>query len=290
MLCKDPYIINGMACPCTKCMPCRFNRRRLWTHRMMLETMKHSECCFLTLTYDDDHLPSGGTLVPRDVQLFLKRLRKAVAPLVIRYFFVGEYGDKTQRPHYHAAIFGIGTGFTKLVEKAWGLGHCMLGDLNLHSAQYIAGYTVKKMTAKDDKRLNGRHPEFARMSLRPGIGALAVADIFKALQNEYGVKYLIDTGDVPRSLKVGGKNMPLGRYIRRKIREKIGIYHENTGEIGVAPKEILDFYKQELQALYNNSQAYKEGLSLKECIINENRQKVMNLEARTKIYQSVKTL
>ncbi|QXP07965.1 MAG: replication initiator protein [Arizlama microvirus] len=279
-------MINGMACPCTKCMPCRFNRRRTWTHRMLLETMKHEHSTFLTLTYDDVYLPSGGTLVPRDVQLFIKRLRKAIYPIQIRYFFVGEYGDQTNRPHYHAALFGIHAGFTEIVKKAWPYGHVMLGDLNSHSAQYIAGYTVKKMTAKDDTRLNGRYPEFARMSLRPGIGALAVDDISKALSNKFG-KTLIDIeGDVPKSLKMGSKSMPLARYIRRKIRERLGIYDPQTGEIGATPQGVLSAYKEELQNLYQNSIGYQKNLSKQEVILETFKQKRLNFETKTKIYNS----
>jgi hypothetical protein len=293
MLCKNPYMVNGMACPCTKCMPCRFNRRRMWTHRILLETMKHSDTCFLTLTYDDQHLPSGGSLVPRDIQLFIKRLRKAIHPIKLRYFFVGEYGDNSSRPHYHAALFGISPLFAKIVQETWNKGHVMLGDLNLHSAQYIAGYTVKKMTSKDDKRLNfNQHPEFARMSLKPGIGAVAIEDIANAFKNPYGAKLITDLGDVPIALQVGSKKMPLGRYLRRKLREKLQLYNINTGEIGKAPlhDEILKQYSQELQDMYISSEGYKNGLSKKEALIDANKQKVLNLETRTKIYQSRKTL
>lgn len=290
MLCKGPYAIRGMLVPCTRCLPCRFNRRRMWTFRMVLETLKHGDSSFLTLTYDDNHLPAGGTLVPRDAQLFIKRLRKALDPIKIRYFLVGEYGDTSNRPHYHAALFGVPLSADKIVQEAWGKGHVMLGDLNLHSAQYIAGYTVKKMTQKEDVRLNGRHPEFARMSLRPGIGALAVEDIYNALRNPHGIKELLTTGDVPLSLKMGNKTLPLGRYIRRKLRARLGIYNENTGEIGSVPQTVLDSYKNELQTLYENSIFYEEGLSLKDAFVAVNKQKVLNLETRTKIYQSRRSL
>lgn len=289
MLCKSPYMINGMACPCTKCLPCRFNRRRMWTHRIVLESLQHSESSFLTLTYDDDHLPAGGTLVPRDVQLFIKRLRKFIEPLKLRYFFVGEYGDKTWRPHYHAALFGIGTGFAGIIKEAWPAGHVYLGDLTLHSAQYVAGYTVKKMTAKDDARLNGLYPEFARMSLRPGIGALSVPDIVKSLQCEAGAKYVVENGDIPRTLSTGGKTMPIGRYMRRKILEGLGLYDFQTGEIGTAPArtQILEAYKIELQSLRTDTQ---QNTSLKEVIVTANAQKVLNMEKRAKIFQSERIL
>lgn len=280
MLCKSPYIIHGMACPCTKCMPCRFNRRRFWTNRIVLESMMHGDSSFLTLTYDDVHLPSGGTLVPRDVQLFLKRLRKAISPVSLRYYFVGEYGDQTQRPHYHAALFGIGIGYSDIVAKAWGRGHSYLGDLNLHSAQYIAGYVVKKMTAKDDPRLMGRYPEFARMSLRPGIGALAIPDIARSMISSDGEILGLVNGDVPNSLKLGGRALPLQRYLRRKLRVAIKMADSST------PKDVLDLYKAELQALYENSSNYEEGLSKKEYIVDTNKQKVLNFETRTKLYSS----
>lgn len=290
MLCKNPYMIGALKpVPCTKCMPCRFNRRRLWSHRMILESFKHNECSFLTLTYDDDHLPAGGTLVPRDVQLFIKRLRKAVAPAALRYFFVGEYGDRSWRPHYHAALFGVGVTASDLVHRAWGLGHVMLGDLTPKSAQYIAGYCTKKMTAVDDPRLGGRHPEFTRMSLRPGIGALALGDLTEILKRDYCLQHIIDTGDVPNSLKVGGKTMPLGRYMRRKLRELIGVYNVNpvTGEVSHgAPKEILQKIEQEVLVMFKSSFPDKEVTShaVKSLLISSNMGRVASMEARAKIF------
>lgn len=86
-------------------MPCRLNRRRLWTHRLLLEQLKHGDSCFLTLTYDEKHLPEGGSLVPKHAQDFLKRLRSKTN-LKLRYYLVGEYGEDTERPHYHVALFG----------------------------------------------------------------------------------------------------------------------------------------------------------------------------------------
>lgn len=236
MLCKNPYMLAGkysnklssaIPCPCGQCMPCRINRRRVWTLRILLESFMHQYNSFLTLTYAPEHMPAGGNLVPRDVQLFLKRLRKSV-PTKIRYFFVGEYGDITQRPHYHAALFGLPPTATDIIQDAWRQGHVLLGDLTPHSARYVAGYVTKKMTAKDDYRLNGRHPEFSRMSLRPGIGALAVPNILTALGNN-----LNEHGDVPSSLHVHGKMMPMGRFILGKLREKVDTSRSSSFEAQV---------------------------------------------------------
>ena len=190
-------------------MPCRINRRRIWSHRILLEAHNHENNSFLTLTYSDEQVPQGNSLQPRDVQLFLKRLRKAISPQSVRYFVVGEYGDTTQRPHYHAALFGVGQSHSGLVEETWGKGHIMLGDLTLESANYIAGYVTKKMTSWFDPRLAGRHPEFSRMSLRPGIGADYIPAVAKTILSETRITdAIIADGDIPSSLKHGRKTPP----------------------------------------------------------------------------------
>ena len=91
---------------CGQCIPCRINRKRLWTHRLMLESFSHSDATFVTLTYDPEKY-SGESLRPEDVTKFLKRLRRKLEPKKLRYYLVGEYGDKTGRPHYHIALFGF---------------------------------------------------------------------------------------------------------------------------------------------------------------------------------------
>lgn len=160
MLCKQPFVRGLQAHACGQCMPCRLNRRRLWTHRIMLEAAKHPRNLFVTLTYNDEHHPKGGSLQPRDSELWLKRFRFQLQPQHVRYYLVGEYGDQTWRPHYHAALFGVGIEVAELVNSTWGKGFTQCGPLTLQSAQYIAGYVTKKMNRKEDARLQGRAPEF----------------------------------------------------------------------------------------------------------------------------------
>lgn len=97
--------------PCGKCLGCALDRANQWTARCMLEAMCHDENYFITLTYNDDHVPvnSDGylTLFYRDFQLFIKRLRKAHPDENIRYRVCCEYGSRTRRPHYHALLFGL---------------------------------------------------------------------------------------------------------------------------------------------------------------------------------------
>lgn len=111
-----PYIII----PCGKCIGCRLEYSRQWANRCMLELQYHKSAYFVTLTYDDYHIPvshypdkdtgealESFTLCKRDLQLFLKRLRFKFSDQNIRYFACGEYGPSTFRPHYHIILFGL---------------------------------------------------------------------------------------------------------------------------------------------------------------------------------------
>lgn len=113
------YIKEYVDIPCGQCIGCRLDYSREWANRCMLELSDHDEAWFVTLTYDDNHLPvsyyadpntglayPSHTLDKRDVQLFFKRLRK-VTGQKLRYYMCGEYGPKNLRPHYHLIIFGL---------------------------------------------------------------------------------------------------------------------------------------------------------------------------------------
>lgn len=295
MLCRKPYVQGMQAYPCGQCMPCRFNRRRLWTHRIMLEAVQHTDNAFVTLTYSEENLPSVATsslptLQPKDLQDWLKRLRKAIQPAKIRYYAVGEYGDKSQRPHYHLALFGFPScrrGRThhhravccdvcELVKKTWGLGRIDIGLLERTSAQYVAGYVTKKMTAKDDPRLNGRHPEFCRMSLRPGIGHDAMHEVASELLRHNLEQRLID---VPLSLRHGGHQLPLGRYLRRHLRKLVG-------KDVSTPQAVLDKQFTEVHGLYLAAKNDpKNPLIISKILTSADDQKVASLEARNRIYK-----
>jgi hypothetical protein len=99
---------QGLYVPCGKCIACRIARTREWTVRIMHEMSCHDNAVFATLTYDDDHLPPDRSISKDELQRFIKRLRKELGDRKIRYFACGEYGETTNRPHYHAIIFGLG--------------------------------------------------------------------------------------------------------------------------------------------------------------------------------------
>lgn len=178
--------------PCGRCTGCRLERSRQWAIRIMHESMLYDDNCFLTLTYDDDNLPSDGGLRKKHFQDFMKRLRKKHSG--VRYYHSGEYGDTTNRPHYHSCMFGYRPDDLKhhknnnqghplytseKLDTLWGHGHVTVGDLSFDSAAYVARYVMKKITgpgAEDHyTRLNistGElvqvEPEYSTMSL--GIG------------------------------------------------------------------------------------------------------------------------
>ena len=116
MRCINPITITNkasisqeaMEVPCGKCIECRIHQRKEWSLRLLHEMAYHERSVFLTLTYSDENLPDDLSISKRHLQLFLKRLRKQSGRKGIKYFATGEYGESTQRPHYHAIVFGVG--------------------------------------------------------------------------------------------------------------------------------------------------------------------------------------
>lgn len=146
----------------------------------------HDASCFLTLTYDDAHLPPDRSLHKDHLQKFLKRLRKKIDPIKARFYACGEYGENFARPHYHLCLFGydfpdrvlasnrcdhkVYTSAT--LSDLWPFGFHYIGSLTFDSAAYVARYCTKKVTGKNaESYYQGKLPEFTLMSLKPGIGA-----------------------------------------------------------------------------------------------------------------------
>lgn len=184
--------------PCGRCVGCKLERSRQWAVRIMHEAKLYDQNSFITLTYDDEHLPPDASLKYRDYQLFMKRLRRRFFSSTLRFYMCGEYGDQTHRPHYHACLFNIGfpdklfwtdkggnTLYTSdTLSELWGMGNALVGELTFQSAAYVARYCTKKIAqypkSVQDKyyevidpetgEVRHREPEFSHMSLRPGIG------------------------------------------------------------------------------------------------------------------------
>lgn len=218
---------NAIEMPCGKCASCMITKRKDMSVRLAHEASQFENCCFITLTYSEENLPCTNpekfkssasevvrgidfnhdlpTLLPRDVQLFMKRLRrhleyqpkrqKGVRDHIehIRYFAVGEYGTKSHRPHYHILIFGWKPSDGKLlflkdgrpvfrsaqIEKCWTLGISSFSNVTPYVAKYCARYVTKKYARLDGAKTDWDKyietcivPEFTLQSVRNGgIGA-----------------------------------------------------------------------------------------------------------------------
>lgn len=204
--------LNSTPFPCGQCLPCLINKRRIWTLRMILESFCHSYSSFITLTYDDEHLPVDGLLSKRDAQLFLKRLRKSLHPRRFRYYLCGEYGPQTHRPHYHAILFGVHPQMdADAINRCWCKGFTVIGqDTSDAAIQYVAGYVTKKITKRGDSAR-----EFALMSRRPALGSPFLHNLKFLEDSSYDA--LFSGQDVPFSLRIGPRSYPLGRTLRCKL-------------------------------------------------------------------------
>lgn len=193
--------------PCGKCIGCRLERSKDWAGRCVQESKLWDFNYFITLTYDDWHLPANMSLRSKDLQDFWKRLRKAVfsenglvrrvpefevvngkRTLVngVRYFACGEYGDRSCRPHYHAICFnleipdlipykrsfdGSQLWVSNWLSALWGHGHVVIGAVTFETCAYVARYVTKKIYGlAAPEHYGDREPEFCRSSNRPGIG------------------------------------------------------------------------------------------------------------------------
>lgn len=181
---SSPASVHGhrwMLLPCGHCLSCRLSHARMWSIRCGYELMTSDSSCFVTLTYNDAHLPDNGSLCKRDYQCFFKRLRKKLNGRRIRYFGCGEYGEKLARPHYHFIIYGYcpsdldyfysANGSivyrSKFLQSIWPEGFVSVGEACEQSIKYVCRYVLKKI---DWKSPEGKLPMFTCCSSRPAIG------------------------------------------------------------------------------------------------------------------------
>lgn len=205
MQCTNPMWLRKehMFVPCGHCLGCRIAHSREWTVRLLHEMSSHDSCCFLTLTYDEEHCPLS--LDKKELQKFWKRLRKAIAPRKIKYFSCGEYGDTYGRPHYHAIVFGVDWNDENIINQCWQRGFIKVGGVTRKSIGYVTDYCLKKF----DKRRNddvytkcGLQKPFQLCSQGLGL-EFAVANR-QQLQDDLGTT-------------LNGKRVGLPRYYVRKL-------------------------------------------------------------------------
>ena len=243
---KSTFGDDLLMLPCGHCAACKMAYRKDWSVRCEMESMFHQKNCFVTLTFDDDHVKPLP--VKEDVQYFLHKLRDTYG-IKCRYFACGELGSQTQRSHYHLILFGYEpddlkyyglskSGMemytSKFLDKVWSKGRVTINKFDIKCAAYVAGYVKKD-----------KGQQFVMMSTRPGIGQIYMLTNFNKLFH-YG-HYQGKNGQVFR----------LPRYFK-KLCEKLGydpihIQLDNEDimmEINTSQKFVHGFqYDHQLNAL-----------------------------------------
>jgi len=217
MLCTAPLVRGSLYMGCGLhpiCLACRINRRRDWTARCLLEHAGHKgTSAFVTLTYSDKEVVRDGSgrgvLSERDVRWFVQRLRREVGG--VRYVVVGEYGERTERPHFHALLWFVSCkDAAGACVRAWTKGYVHVGEISEDSIQYTISYLLKRMIKPDDVRLDGRPPEFGRFS--HGLGASCLSELRRVARvTEEG------TFELPREFRLNGKVWAVPKYVRAKL-------------------------------------------------------------------------
>lgn len=262
MVCKKPIAIRlkngkliknpitgeeftGLLVPCGKCVLCKIQKTREWTLRCNLELLYWDSALFTTLTYDDEHLPFNASLVKKDLQDFIKRLREDFKK-PLKYFACGEYGEKG-RPHYHLIVFGIGTdldynyelgchySFGHFVENNWNYGNVFNGSVTANSVRYCAGYIFKKYGSKVNQKI------YTDVGIIPP---------FQLQSNGIGKRWYQDYTDLLWKrgyILLNGERYAIPRYFIDKMKtEDIDRYTElvKTGALLSFDDELTDFAKK----------------------------------------------
>lgn len=226
-------VIGEVMGSCGQCEGCRKQRAAQWALRCRHELQLHDKSAFLTLTYDDAHLPAGNSLRYSDLQRFFKRVRAAGFPF--RFLACGEYGEEFGRAHFHAIIFGqdFAEGRRLISKKEghelyesefltekWGAGHVGVGSVTPQSIGYVTAYCMEKVLGKAAQQhyavppfvdadtgeiRTSRTPEMLRMSLKPGIGAGFVERFAHDFQHGYAV--------------ADGRKVPIPKFYRKRFME-----------------------------------------------------------------------
>lgn len=232
-MCESPLTLKeGNIVPCGRCPSCKSAKISGWTLRLMCQDKVSDSSNFITLTYgtgkdkEGIHYPRRTannlkTVCKRDVQLFLKRLRKLQSKqggLPIKYYLAAEYGSKTARPHYHAIIFNADK---QHIANAWNLGSVHFGNVREASVCYSLKYISKGRTVPRHSR-DDRTPEFSLSS--QGLGATYLTPAMLRWHRS-------DITQRVYAVVAGGKKVSLPRYFKDRIytdqdREQIRLYYQ----------------------------------------------------------------
>lgn len=278
--------------PCGQCIGCRLQYSRDWANRCCLEMQNHQHTYFVTLTYDNDHLPTEyithpdtgevnfpvHSLIKKDLQDFMKELRYYYDKNKIRYYGCGEYGDESARPHYHIIIFGLDLDDLKLykrvtskagtynyynsetIDKAWKhKGYCVVSEATWESIAYTARYVTKKLKGTAASFYDDFHlvPEFVLMSRKPGIGR----DYYERFKDS-----MFDCDELFFSTPTGGRSSGIPRYFKKLLEQENEQYYNIVKEHNKEQAEISKKIKMTKTSLNYLDYLETEEINLKKSI------------------------
>lgn len=230
--------INGHTClvdpvpqPCNNCVGCRLEKARQWKVRVCLEAKKYNpdDVHFITLTYDDQHLPINEYGQPyvnkRDFQLFMKRLRRYGGHF--RFFACSEYGEIGLRPHFHAILFGrladkrvvgLNQYSSDLLSLSWDKGIVQCSVAEPGCIAYVCGYVEKKQA--DPNYDSYPVKPFLMMSDHPGIGFDSVSSINLSYDPKvYGNFGGAHASSIPQALLRKMEKDPVFNDYKKRVKE-----------------------------------------------------------------------
>lgn len=227
---QTPQFGYQITVPCGHCPACISTRQKQWFVRLKFEAERYpNKCSFITLTYDDDHLPADNSVHKDVFQKFIKRLRKYIGKTKIRYFGCGEYGDLFGRPHYHAIIFGLDpSDCIDYVKDAWTFGFVQLSPVSDARLNYVIEYLQKSLDVDYSPRE------------KP----------FNLCSKGFGLDVFLDNEDLYLSkgyLSIDGHRMSMPRYYR------------NNSKFKDLPPDFHNYSPDELRQMEIN---FKKRLSL----------------------------
>jgi len=244
--------------PCGKCLACKKRRASHWSFRLNEEAKTSSSACFITLTYEKTPISENGfqTLVKKDYQLFLKRLRKKCPTNKLKYYACGEYGTNTHRPHYHAILFNLPKSLIErpqIIADTWTKGHIHIANNNQLTINYVVGYITKsnfqRFNIHDD-----RLPEFSLMSKGMGLGYLSNA-----------MKKYYKDREIFCIVRESGQIISMPRYYKEKIFDKL--------ELKKMYKKYIEEQETNFEEMFNSGKDEHEHY--KNIIRRDNKQQML---------------
>lgn len=289
-MCYTPISLKknnkNLIAPCGKCSQCIQRNRAEWMCRNLIHAKYHEHALFATFTYSNDcikELPYNDKADlhlrhPTHMRNYLSNLRYYIPDL--SYYGVHEYGDNTQRPHYHLIIYTDSDDSHEKIESLWKYGYTSLYPAKQQAIHYVSGYVQKEtyynrvsisyldyltntLGKNDPKYLESYRNRLIfeetkkLMSRRPAIG-------HQLLDDQEMVNWIreqaLTNNSYPR-LELNGNTYRLPRYYIKKLfsdeeREKIyNLYLDNYND------ELINESKKQnktIKQLKRDKQHYKE--------------------------------